>query len=91
MLGDPGIHKATYLHYTKSACSGKTEQYTEDSDEQQEEDQIEMADMEDKSESKENKVQKRREYRMKNLEKQTESDYYTPNYEQREDKNGKPI
>lgn len=57
ILGDPGIHKATYLHYTKLAYSGKQEHFTDDSDEDQSnENEIEMTDVESKSQTKQNQV-----------------------------------
>ena len=85
ILGDPGISKATYLHYTKNWYSDGKDLYTQDSDD----DSIEMAQVsEDIEASPSDGLQKRRHFRKESLKAAQAAKYYQPQYEQREHKGG---
>jgi hypothetical protein len=86
ILGDPGIKKETYLHYTKAWFSGGKELYTQDSDDEHASGEDEADD--DIEQSPNNTIQKRRDYRSAKLEKAKYQKYYEPSLEVREDANG---
>ena len=66
ILGDPGIKKETYLHYTKIWFSGGKELFTEDSDDENTITTFESQDLEQNSPALKKRHERKEKLKMEN-------------------------